>query len=144
MSDTQHFTAVQLKPVLGAELQWSRVVKSLAGVLSSRVQSTVSGARGRTQVEKYTRAEQAAGALGRTGVVVLVESVEKSIVGPWAELLFSTVLVYRATGALGRTGVVAAVVVSVEKSIVELGAELEPQMGVGVGSTQGQQPTSDL
>ena len=41
MSDTQHFTAVQLKPVLGAELQWSRVVKSLAGVLSSRVQSTV-------------------------------------------------------------------------------------------------------
>ena len=99
-------------------------------------------------MEKYTRAEQAAGALGRTGVVVLVESVEKSIVGPWAELLFSTVLVYslyyRATGALGRTGVVAVEVVSVEKSIVELGAELEPQMGVGVGSTQGQQPTSDL
>ena len=141
MSDTQHFTAVQLKPVLGAELQWSRVVKSLAGV-SSRVQSTVSGARGRTQVEKYTRAEQAAGALGRTGVVVVV-SVEKSRVKPWAELLFSTVLVYWATGALGRTGVVV-LVVSVEKSIVELGAELEPQMGVGVGSTQGQQPTSDL
>ena len=94
-------------------------------------------------MEKYTRAEQAAGALGRTGVVVLVESVEKSIVGPWAELLFSTVLVYRATGALGRTRVVV-LVVSVEKSLVELGAELEPQMGVGVGSTQGQQPTSDL
>ena len=140
---------MQLKPVLGAELQWSRVVKSLAGVLSSRVQSTVRALSVGPEAEREKwrstpEQNKQPGALGRTGVVVLVVSVEKIIVGPWAELLFSTVLVYRATGALGRTGVVAVEVVSVEKSIVELGAELEPQMGVGVGSTQGQQPTSDL
>ena len=44
-------------------------------------------------------------------------------------------------------GVVAVVVVVVvvEKSRVKLpGAELQPQMGVGVVRTQGQQPTSDL
>ena len=92
MSDTQHFTAVQLKPVLGAELQWSRVVKSLAGVLSSRVQSTVRALSVGPEAELKWRStpeqNKQPGALGRTGVVVLVVSVEKIIVGPWAELSF--------------------------------------------------------